>query len=74
MEELLTCLKEFESRNNISAFITMHSDGTIELLEFWEEDVLKSFKSYTEAVEYLSITKYQLDDNGICIKPITSIN
>jgi hypothetical protein len=69
MKELIDALKYFEDRNNISAFVTVHSDGVLELFEFWEEDNLASFKTSEEMHHYLLTTQYALDEEGICIKP-----
>lgn len=69
MEKIIEALKYFEGRNNISAFVTVHSDGSLELLEFWEEDILWTCASPEELIYYLLNTKYELDENGVCIKP-----
>lgn len=69
MKELISALKQFEARNNISAFILVHSDGSFGLMEFWEEEDLGSFKSIEELLNFLLGAQYELDGKGICISP-----
>jgi hypothetical protein len=69
MEELISALKQFETRNNISAFVIVLSDGSFGLAEFWEEEDLGSFKSVEDLLKFLSETQYELDEKGICISP-----
>ncbi len=69
MKELISALKQFETRNNISAFILVHSNGSFLLMEFWEEEDLGSFKSIEDLLKFLLETQYELDGRGICISP-----
>ena len=69
MEQLISALKEFETRNNISAFVIVLSDGSFGLMEFWEEEDLGSFKSFEDLLKFLLETQYILDEQGVCISP-----
>lgn len=70
MEEILKLLEEFEKRNNISAFINLHSDGSSSIQEFWKDDILFSGGSIDELRTFLINTQYKLDENGRCISPV----
>jgi hypothetical protein len=69
MEELISALKQFETRNNISASIIVNSDWSFGVMEFWEEEDLGSFKSIEDLLKFLSETQYVLDEQGICLSP-----
>jgi hypothetical protein len=69
MEELISALKQFEARNNISAFVIVLSDGSFGLMEFWEEVDLGTFRSIEDLLKFLLETQYILDEQGICISP-----
>jgi hypothetical protein len=69
MNELISTLKYFEGRNNISASVIVNSDGSFGLQEFWSEESLGSFGSIEELLKFLTDTQYALDEKGICIKP-----
>lgn len=69
MKELISALKEFEARNNISASIIVNSDSSFGLMEFWSEEDLGSFDSIEGLLKFLSETQYKLDEKGICLSP-----
>lgn len=69
MEKLIAALKEFETRNNISASIIVNSDGSFGLMEFWTEEDLGSFDSVEALLKFLSETQFKLDEKGICLSP-----
>ena len=69
MKALITALKKFESRNNISASVIVQSDGSFGLMEFWTEEDLGAFTSIEDLLKFLSETQYKLDEKGICLSP-----
>lgn len=69
MEELISALKQFETRNNISASISVNSDGSCGVMEFWTEEDLGEFNSTEDLLKFLLQTQYVLDENGICLSP-----
>jgi hypothetical protein len=69
MEELISALKQFETRNNISASIIVNSDGSFGIMEFWTEEDLGSFDTLDKLLKFLSDTQYELDDKGVCLSP-----
>jgi hypothetical protein len=69
MKELISALKEFEARNNISASIIVQSDGSYGVMEFWTEENLGDFNSADDLLKFLSQTQYVLDEQGICLSP-----
>lgn len=69
MEELLSALKQFEKRNNISTSVIIQSDESFGVVEFWSNEDLGSFDSYDDLIGFLLVTQYELDETGNCIKP-----
>jgi hypothetical protein len=69
MEQLISALKQFDARNNISASIIVNSDGSCGVMEFWTEEDLGEFKSVESLLKFLYETQYELDAKGICISP-----
>jgi hypothetical protein len=69
MEQLIAALKQFEDRNNISASLLIHSDGSCGLMEFWNEEDLGSFDSFEKLLKFLCETQYKLDQMGVCLRP-----
>ena len=69
MKTLLKLVKNFEKRNNISIAITICSDGSGSVEEFWSEEVLKEYKDIEELTNFIKDTQYVLDSNGRCIYP-----
>ena len=74
MEELLIAIEAFEKRNNISTKLTLYSDGSSMIQEFWDEEELFEGKSPKELFEFLIKTRYKLDDRGWCVSPVVKIN
>lgn len=69
MNELISALKVFEARNNISASIIVNSDGSCGVMEFWSEEDLGDFNSTEDLLKFLLETQYKLDEKGICLSP-----
>lgn len=69
MEQLISALKQFEARNNISASIIVHSDWSFGLIEFWTEEYLGNFDSLDKLLKFLAETQYKLDGRGVCLSP-----
>jgi hypothetical protein len=69
MKKLISALKEFETRNNISASIIVQSDGSYGVMEFWKDEDLGSFDSTEDLLKFLSETQYKLDEKGLCLSP-----
>jgi hypothetical protein len=69
MDQLISVLKQFETRNNISACIIVNSDGSFGVMEFWTEEDLGSFDSAEGLLKFLSQTQYALDEKGLCLNP-----
>jgi hypothetical protein len=69
MKELISALKQFETRNNITAIVIVNSDSSFGLEEFWAQDDLGSFDSIDELLKFLKETQYKLDENGVCKRP-----
>lgn len=69
MKELISALKEFERRNNITAIVIVNSDSSFGLEEFWAQDDLGSFDSFEDLLKFLNETQYVLDENGVCHRP-----
>lgn len=73
MEELFQLMDEFERRNNISIFLNLFSDGTGQVLEFWDDDVVFTFESTTQLQKFLKEGRLKLK-NGLSVKPVQVIN
>ena len=69
MEQLISALKEFEARNNISVSLIVQSDWSFGLIEFWTQDDLGSFNSLEELLKFLTDAEYELDKYGDCVRP-----
>lgn len=74
MEEIISALKQFETRNNISTSLIVHSDWSFGLMEFWTEEDLGNFDSLEKLLKFLSETQYQLDEKGVCLSPCKNNN
>lgn len=70
MEEFLKNLNAFEERNNTSAMVLIHSDGSASIKEFWDSEELAGFKDVDSLNKYLKETQYKLSENGRCISPV----
>lgn len=69
MENTLELMKFFEERNNISTEISLFSDGSGKLVEFWEGEELKEFGNFEELNNFLKTTNYKLE-GGRCLSPV----
>lgn len=69
MKELISALKDFETRNNISASIVVQSDWSFGVIEYWTEECLGNLDSFDGLLKFLSETQYELDETGICLSP-----
>jgi len=70
IDTLLQLTVNFETRNNISTYLTLYSDGSWTLYEFWEDEELKEGKNIQELKEFLQNTQYMLAEDGRCLNPI----
>lgn len=70
MEELKELLKDFEKRNNISVMITIFSDGSWTLNEFWDADNIKAGLNTDGYKDFLKNANLKKDENGLSVKPI----
>jgi hypothetical protein len=52
-EEIAKCIAEFEKCNNISIYITIFSDGSFCIKEFWNNEVLDIFDEIEDLIDYL---------------------
>lgn len=73
MEGLLELMKKFEQRNNISVSLDLFSDGSGDLLEFWDEECIKAFSSLPELYHFLESGKLEMKD-GHSTKPIKIVD
>lgn len=69
MKNTLELLEDFEERNNISTRMTLYSDGSGDLVEFWNDEELKEFKSLKELESFLKVTNYKLEGER-CLSPV----
>ena len=74
MDVILALMSEFEERNNVSISITLFSDGSGDVSEFWEEESIIEFKNKHELVGFLGMAKYKLSEDGRCLSPMQRIN
>lgn len=73
INELLQLMKDFEERNNISIAVSLCSDGSGTVLEFWENNDLEHFENEDGLKDILNNSTYKKGDNGLCINPIEKI-
>lgn len=66
---LLDAIKAFEERNNISVAIILCSDGSGSIEEFWHNEELERFESFSELLHILTFVNYQ-KSFGLCVYPI----
>ena len=59
MKKLIKALNKFEKRNNVSAAVLVHSDGSNEVKEFWDAENFASLKNEEELIEYLERATYK---------------
>jgi hypothetical protein len=70
MEITLKLMDEFEKRNNISTTIEINSDGSGNLREFWDEEIIKEFDSLKDLNLFLLNGKLKLSEDGRSVSPI----
>lgn len=69
--DFLKLIKNFEERNNISIGVTIYSDGSGNVEEFWDNEKLYNGKS---VIGFLKRTNYKLDPiDGRCLSPVQKI-
>lgn len=70
MDKILELAKSFEARNNISVYFEIHTDGSFQVKEMWEEDKLGEGNSLPELESFLRNVNYELDEKGKCYSPV----
>ena len=70
MIERLKLLKDFEGKNNLSIVLNLYSDGSGTIEEFWDNEKLVEFKTVEELKTFLTTTKYEKDEAGLCLSPV----
>jgi len=70
MKKTLKLLNEFEERNNISTTIEINGDGSGNLREFWDEEIIKEFDSLENLNSFLLDGNLKKGEDGRSIKPI----
>lgn len=73
INELLQLMKDYEERNNISVYLALCSDGSGDVLEFWNDNELESFDNEDQLISILQNSTYKKGENGYCITPIEKI-
>lgn len=73
MEKTLQLVKNFEKRNNLSIVIHLCSDGSGEIRDYWDDDVLETFDSIDDLHKTLKDTQYELAENGRCLSPVRKV-
>ena len=69
-DAILQLTVNFETRNNISTYMKLYSDGSWTMYEFWEDEELKEGKNFDDLKSFLQNTQYLLADDGRCLSPI----
>ena len=70
MEITLKLMNDFEKRNNISTTIEINGDGSGNLREFWDEEIIKEFDSLKNLNLFLLNGKLKLAEDGRSVSPI----
>ena len=70
MENTLKLMNEFEERNNISTTIEINGDGSGNLREFWDEEIIKKFDSLENLNLFLLNGKLKKAEDGRSVSPI----
>lgn len=70
MDGTLILMEVFEKRNNISTTLEIHSDGSGNLREFWDEEIIKEFDSLVNLHIFLSSGVLKLAEDGRSASPI----
>jgi hypothetical protein len=74
MESLIKLIRFFEKRNNISISVTVYSDGSSHVKEFWDEERLNESKTPKALYRFLTTVNYKLDPiDGRCYSPVQRI-
>lgn len=74
MEKTLQLMKNFEKRNNLSIALSVCSDGSFTLEEFWDNEILKGGANEKELHNFLKNTQYKLAEDGRCFSPVQLID
>lgn len=75
MNRIISLLKEFETRNNISAFIEVFGDESFVVREFWEGGEVFLASSISELEAGLKNKTYKKDESdGRCLSPFQEIS
>jgi len=69
MDKLVENIKKFEQRNNVSAMVVIHSDGSNEVKEFWDSENFARFDNIEKLHEYLERATYKMSKNGRMVNP-----
>lgn len=73
MKSIITLVKEFEKRNNMSVAFTMYGDESWSVNEFYDNDQLANGKDIKELKTFLSETEYKKDANGRTLNPCVKV-
>lgn len=73
MEEILKLMYGFEERNNLSITLEINSDGSGNLREFWDDEIIKEFDDTNQLKSFLETGNLEMKD-GQCASPIKIIN
>lgn len=74
MKKIIELLKQFEKRNNISAYVEVHGDESFSIREFWDKTEIFFALNLTELKEGLKNKNYKKDEtDGRCLFPFEEI-
>lgn len=74
MVDTLKLMNEFEERNNISTTIEINSDGSGNLREFWDDEIIKEFDTIEALNSFLTNGKLKLAEDGRSVNPIEIVS
>jgi len=74
MKDTLKLMQEFETRNNINVTLEINSDGSGNVRNFWDEEIIKTFDSTDQLESFLANGKLKQFKDGYCARPIEIIN
>ncbi len=74
MENTLKLMDDFEKRNNTSITIEINSDGSGNIREFWDEELIKGFDDINELNAFLLNGKLKLAEDGRSVSPIEIVS
>lgn len=69
MKKIIQLMNNFEDRNNISIEVSFFSDGSANVKEFWDDELLNESKNLDELQKFLMNTQYAIGDDGRCLSP-----